>query len=64
MTDVQGEPVPAGPLDVELSVRIAADDVAPDRLRALVESSCQCSYVPAAVRRATPLAVRIDVGGD
>jgi uncharacterized OsmC-like protein len=64
MTDVQGELVPAGPLDVELSVRIAADDVSADRLRALVESSCQCSYVPAAVRRATPLAVRIDVGGD
>jgi len=64
MTDVQGELVPAGPLDVELFVCIAADGVAPDRLRALVESTCQCSPIPAAVRRATPLAVRIDVGGD
>jgi uncharacterized OsmC-like protein len=64
MTDVQGELVPAGPLDVELFVCIAADGVAPDRLRALVESTCQCSPIPAAVRRATPLAVRIDVSGD
>ena len=64
MTDVQGDLVPAGPLDVELFVRIAADDVAPDRLRALVESTCQCSPIPDAVRRATPLAVRVDVGAD
>jgi len=62
MTDVQGEPVPAGPLDVELSVRITADGVAADRLRALVESACKCSPIPDAVRRATPLTVRVDVG--
>ena len=61
MTDGQGELVPAGPLDVDLFVRIAADDVAPDRLRALVESTCRCSPIPDAVRRATPLAVRIEV---
>jgi len=64
MTDLDGQVVPAGPLDVELSVRIAADGVAPDRLRALVESTCRCSPIPDAVRRATPLAVRIDLGSD
>lgn len=64
MTDVQGEVVPAGPLDVALSVRIAADGVSPDRLRALVESTCRCSPIPDAVRRATPLAVRVEVGVD
>jgi len=61
MADERGEPVGAGPSDVTMSVRIAARDVAPERLRALVEAGCRCSPIPNAVERATPLALRIDV---
>ena len=61
MADERGEPVGAGPSDVTMSVRIAAPGVAPERLRALVETGCRCSPVPNAVERATPVELRIDV---
>ena len=61
MADERGEPVGAGPSDVTMSVRIAAQGVAPERLHALVEAGCRCSPIPNAVERATPLALRIDV---
>lgn len=53
--------VPAGPLDVQLRVRIAAPGVAPERLRALVEHSHRCSPVSDALARALPVSLRIDV---
>ena len=61
MADEHGAPVPAGPSEVRLSVRIAAPGVAPERLRALVDDGCRCSPIPSAVRAATPLAVHVDV---
>jgi uncharacterized OsmC-like protein len=63
MTDATGEAVPAGPLAIELSVRIAAPGVEPEKLRELVESSYRCSPIPDAVRRATPLDLHVEVGG-
>jgi hypothetical protein len=59
--DVEGEPVRAGPVDVQLHVRICAHGVSPERLRALVEDGCRCSPVPNAVHHAVPVALRIDV---
>jgi uncharacterized OsmC-like protein len=61
MRDAKGEAVPAGPLGIELHVRIAARDVAPERLRALVEESLERSPMPSAVRTATPLAFDLEV---
>jgi uncharacterized OsmC-like protein len=62
MTGAQGEPIGAGPMDVDLCVRISAPGVSTERLRALVEESCRCSPVPAALRNAIPVALRIEVG--
>ncbi len=61
MSDARGEPVPAGPRDMRMSVRIAAAGVAPERLRELVAESCRCSPIPNAVQRATPLDLHVDV---
>jgi uncharacterized OsmC-like protein len=61
MADERGDPVCAAPTDVQLHVRIAAKDVAPARLRALVEDGYRCSPIPAAVASALPVDVRIDV---
>ncbi|HKE43224.1 MAG TPA: OsmC family protein [Steroidobacteraceae bacterium] len=61
MPDAQGKPVDAGPLDVELSVRISAPSIPAGRLRAMVEEACRCSPVPAALRSGVPLALHIDV---
>lgn len=56
-----GEPVSAGPSDVQLLVRIAADGVSPERLRALVEDSHRCSPVHCAMQEVVPVALRIEV---
>lgn len=60
MAGADGQPVFAGPGDVSLAVRIAAEGVPPDELRALVESGVNCSPIPAAVRTLTPLALSIE----
>lgn len=60
MADAGGEPVYAGPCDMQLRVRIAARAVSPDRLRALVEDGLRRSPIPNAVKTATPLALHID----
>jgi uncharacterized OsmC-like protein len=62
MADASGEPVGAGPRDVQLLVKIAAPGVSADRLQSLVEDSNQCSPVSAAVRDAVSVALRIEVG--
>jgi uncharacterized OsmC-like protein len=62
MSDADGKPVFAGPTEMQLHVRIAAHDVAPERLRSLVEGACRCSPVPAALQNPIPLTVRIDPG--
>ena len=57
-----GEPVSAGPRDVQLSVRIAAPGVAPERLRALVEAGLPLlADARTRSQRATPVALRIEV---
>jgi len=61
MADGEGVNVNAGPGDVRLQVRIAADGVAPERLRALVEQGIRCSPVANALQQATALALQIDV---
>ena len=61
MTNADGQPVPAGPRDVQLAVRIAAQGVAEERLRALVEQSHGCAPVTAAHQSAVPVALRIEV---
>jgi uncharacterized OsmC-like protein len=62
MSDTEGKPVFAGPIAVELLVRISAESVAPDRLRSLVEQACRCAPVPAALENAIPLILRIEPG--
>jgi uncharacterized OsmC-like protein len=62
MAGSDGQPVHAGPGDVKLDVRIEAEGVAHERLRALVESGLACSPIPAAVRTHTPLALHIETG--
>lgn len=61
MADASGQPVTAGPLDMQLLVRIAAQGVAAQTLRTLVEEGCRCSPIPTAVRDSTPLALHIEV---
>lgn len=61
MREADGRAVPAGPLDVQLRVRIGAAGVAPDRLRALVQSACARSPMACAVRSVVPLALHVDV---
>lgn len=60
MADADGQPVFGGPGDVQLAVRITAADVAPERLRALVQAAVGRSPIPCALQAATPLALRID----
>lgn len=53
------EAVPAGPLDVRVTVRVAAEGVSEEQLRELVHWAEQHSPVGDALRRAVPL--RVDV---
>src|SRR3984957_906079 len=45
MSEASGEPVGAGPRDIQLLVRVAAPGVSPERLRVLIEESNRCSPV-------------------
>lgn len=61
ITDAEGTTVGAGPLDVELIVRISAPGIAPDRLRTLVEEGHRYSPVSHALCHAVPVTLRIDI---
>jgi organic hydroperoxide reductase OsmC/OhrA len=61
MADVSGEPVGAGPRDVQLLVKIAALGVSAEELQNLVEDSNRYSPVSAALRDAVSVALRIEV---
>ena len=61
MAAADGSVVAATPSDLQLGVRIAAQGVAPERLRALVEGGYGRSPVPCAVRAAVPLALHVEV---
>jgi hypothetical protein len=62
MLEPTGEPVFAGPFFVELRVRISANDITPEDLRAMVESCLGHSPVPSALTHAIPFELHIDVG--
>ena len=61
MMDVDNEPVPATPQDMQLHIKIAAQSLAPQKLRALVEEGLRCSPIPCAVQNALPVALHIEV---
>lgn len=63
MEGPDGQPVYAGPSDVQLQVQIDAPGIAPDRVRAMVERAVRNSPVPSLVQQATPLALRLDISG-
>jgi uncharacterized OsmC-like protein len=63
MADADGRPVPAGPRDLQLHVKITAtDDTSTERLRSLVEQSHGCSPVSCAVQDANAIELLIEVG--
>ena len=61
MADESGQPVDAMPSNMQLHVRIAADGVSSERLRALAEQGIACSPIPRAVQHAVPFALHIDI---
>jgi uncharacterized OsmC-like protein len=61
MAEVSGDPVGAGPREVQLLVKISAAGVPAERLQTLVEDSNRRSPVSAAVRDVVPVALRIEV---
>jgi uncharacterized OsmC-like protein len=61
MADADGEPVYAGPHEVQVRVRISAPGVPAERLRALVESSQRSAPMSSALRAAVPVSLQIDV---
>jgi uncharacterized OsmC-like protein len=62
MADAGGDPVYAGPRDVQLLVRISARGTSAERLRTLVEESYRCSPMACVVQDAVPVDLRIEVG--
>jgi uncharacterized OsmC-like protein len=62
MADAAGDPVCAGPSNVQLTAHVSAPGTSPDRLRELVEESHRCSPVPTALRNAVPVTLRIELG--
>lgn len=60
IADADGEPVSAGPRDMQVLVRISARGVSAQRLRALVEESYRCSPLACALQDAVPVALRIE----
>lgn len=62
--DADGGLVPSRPLGMTMRVRVAAEGVAPARLRAVVEDACRCSPIADAVRHPVPLSVDIAVQGE
>jgi hypothetical protein len=63
MRTSDGALVDAGPVGMELLVRISAPGIALERLRSLVEESQRCSPVGDALCREIPISLRIDIDG-
>jgi hypothetical protein len=62
LKDDRGEAVTPAPSEVELVVRIGtAADVAGKRLLALIDASSRCSPVSAALERAIPVRLHVDI---
>jgi uncharacterized OsmC-like protein len=64
MLDNSGNKITPGPSEVQLEVRVAAPNVARERLQAMIEESFRCSPVSAAVERPVPVGLRIDFETD
>jgi uncharacterized OsmC-like protein len=62
LTEPDGAPVSPGPRNLEMTVRIAAREAPPDRLRALIEAACAASPLQAAIEQASAVAVRVEIG--
>jgi organic hydroperoxide reductase OsmC/OhrA len=60
INDATGEPVSAGPLGLQLLVRIRSRGIPGEQLRKLVEESHRCAPMPTALRNALPVELRID----
>lgn len=58
-----GSTVPAGPLAMDLHVRIGAPDVDPDTLRALVAATTPCSPAPSALAQPLVVGLQVEVTG-
>ncbi len=61
MSEPNGEPVYAGPFDVEMHVTIAAKNATASAIEALVTECLKHSPVPSALTTATPFALRVNV---
>ena len=61
MKDEAGVDIYPGAQDMRLQVRIRADGVADEALRALVAAGLSCSPIPTAVRNASALALDIEI---
>jgi len=61
MAEADGQPVPVGPDEVALHVRIGAAGVAPERLRELVQACSRCAPVTSALQQAVPVALHVEV---
>ena len=61
MDDEYGTPVFSGPSETQLQVKVAANGVTSEKLRALVEDAIRLSPVPNAVQNAIPMSLAIEV---
>jgi len=61
MIGESADPVAPGPAEVQLEVRIAASNVPGDHLRAMIDASHRCSPVSAAIERAVPVRLHVDI---
>jgi uncharacterized OsmC-like protein len=61
--EADGRRVTAGPLDLDLHVRIGAPGVEAGLLRALVEATRGCSPVMAALEQPLPVGLHVEVTG-
>lgn len=63
LPDANGDPVYAGPLQLEMHVSIAAPGVAPQRLSELVRRANGCAPMTAVARDAFELPLKIEIEG-
>jgi uncharacterized OsmC-like protein len=64
MAGEDGAPITPAPRDLRLQVRMSAANVAPERIRTLVEHSVRCSPVSAALERAVSVELAVDLVPD
>jgi uncharacterized OsmC-like protein len=61
MTTDLGEPITAGPRELRLEVRIGASGIPRERLQAIIDESHHCSPVSAALEKAVPVVLQIEI---